>query len=150
MPSSPGQTEVLDRATGALVDCDETTCPNAIDGVNHAPFASFGGWSGAINANATRGEGGGLRVPVVHGLPEQSNVDVTLGATGFNPYRISQFENLADLDGSGMSEAAAQNYLGAIEDSLEQPEHGPRPAHPQDQAVRAGRARHRPSPVPGR
>ncbi len=23
-----------------------------VDGVNHAPFAAFGGWSGAINKNA--------------------------------------------------------------------------------------------------
>ena len=33
-------------ATGKLVPCDATTCPNAVDGVNYAPFASFGGWSG--------------------------------------------------------------------------------------------------------
>ena len=34
--------------------CDATTCPNAVDGVNYAPFASFGGWSGAINAAAPK------------------------------------------------------------------------------------------------
>ena len=49
---TPGWTQVLDRATGKLVACDATTCPNAVDGVNYAPFASFGGWSGAINAAA--------------------------------------------------------------------------------------------------
>ena len=27
-------------------------CPYAIDGVNYAPFAAFGGWSGAINAKS--------------------------------------------------------------------------------------------------
>ena len=43
---TPGWKEVLDRATKKLVPCDATTCPNAVDGVNYAPFASFGGWSG--------------------------------------------------------------------------------------------------------
>ena len=47
---TPGWKQVLDRASGKLVACDATTCPNAVDGVNYAPFASFGGWSGAINA----------------------------------------------------------------------------------------------------
>ena len=46
----PGSTSVLDRATGALVPCDAETCPHAINGVNRAPFAAFGGWSGGINA----------------------------------------------------------------------------------------------------
>jgi len=40
----PGSTQVLDWASGALVDCDETTCPYAIDGINYAPFAAYGGW----------------------------------------------------------------------------------------------------------
>src|SRR5437879_13726858 len=45
----PGSKQVLDRKTGKLVACDATTCPNAINGVNHSPFAAFGGWSGAVN-----------------------------------------------------------------------------------------------------
>ena len=49
----PGSSQVLDRATGKLVDCDATTCPYAIDGINHAPFAAFGGWSGAVNAGSS-------------------------------------------------------------------------------------------------
>ena len=47
----PGSTRVLDWETGKLVDCTPEICPYAIDGVNHAPFAAFGGWSGAINAS---------------------------------------------------------------------------------------------------
>ena len=43
---------VLDWATGKLVDCTPELCPHAIDGINYAPFAAFGGWSGAINAAA--------------------------------------------------------------------------------------------------
>jgi multiple sugar transport system substrate-binding protein len=48
----PGSREVLDRETMTMVACDDATCPHAIDGVNRAPFAAFGGWSGGINAAA--------------------------------------------------------------------------------------------------
>jgi multiple sugar transport system substrate-binding protein len=53
--------------------------------------------------------------------PAQSNVDVTIGKTGFNPYRTSQFQNLDNWTKAGMSEAAAKNYLGAIQASLNSP-----------------------------
>lgn len=118
----PGSTQVLDRATGKLVPCDENICPYAIDGVNHAPFAAFGGWSGAINAasdDATKDAAFNYLAYV--SAPEQSNVDVTIGATGFNPYRISQFENLDLWIAAGMSEEAANLYLGAIKASLSSP-----------------------------
>ncbi len=118
----PGSTEVLDRATGKLVPCDANTCPHAVDGINHAPFAAFGGWSGAINAasdDATKDAAFNYLAYV--SAPEQSNVDVTIGATGFNPYRISQFENLDLWIQAGMSEEAANLYLGAIKASLNSP-----------------------------
>jgi multiple sugar transport system substrate-binding protein len=91
---TPGSTQVLDWETGELVDCDETTCPHAIDGVNYAPFAAYGGWSGGINAGADD-----LVKDAAYDFfsymaqPAQPNVDVTIGKTGFNPYRTSQFLN---------------------------------------------------------
>lgn len=118
----PGSTEVLDRTTGEMVACDATHCPNAIDGVNYAPFAAFGGWGGAVSAAADQ--------PVKDAAyaffsylnqPAQSNVDVTIGASGYNPYRLSQFEQLDAWVASGFSEEAAANYLGAIEGSLSSP-----------------------------
>ena len=53
--------------------------------------------------------------------PAQANVDVTIGATGYNPYRTSQFLNRQAWVDAGMSPEAAANYLGAIEDSLNSP-----------------------------
>ena len=53
--------------------------------------------------------------------PAQSNVDVTIGITGFNPYRTSQFLNRQAWVDAGMSPEAASNYLGAIEASLQSP-----------------------------
>jgi multiple sugar transport system substrate-binding protein len=119
---TPGWKEVLDRATGKLVPCDATTCPNAVDGVNYAPFASFGGWSGAINAAAeARKKDAAFAFLAFMSAPAQSGEDVTLGKTGFNPYRTAHFENLAPWKAVGMSDTAAANYLGAIKASLQNP-----------------------------
>lgn len=118
----PGSTRVLDRETGKLVDCDKTTCPYAIDGINHAPYAAFGGWSGSINAasDPARKDAAYAFLSYVS-QPAQSNQDVTIGATGFNPYRISQFTNRDAWLAAGMSEEAASKYLGAIGVSLNSP-----------------------------
>jgi multiple sugar transport system substrate-binding protein len=119
---TPGSTEVLDWETGELVPCDETTCPYAVDGVNHAPFASFGGWSGGINAAADdKVKDAAYAFLSYMNQPAQSNVDVTIGKTGYNPYRTSQFLNRQAWVEAGMSPAAASNYLGAIEGSLASP-----------------------------
>ena len=118
----PGSKKVLDRASGKLVDCSAETCPYAVDGVNHAPFAAFGGWSGGINAKADpKVKDAAYAFFSYMSQPAQSNVDVTIGATGFNPYRLSQFKNLDNWVKAGMSEQAAKDYLGAIEQSLNSP-----------------------------
>jgi multiple sugar transport system substrate-binding protein len=118
----PGSKKVLDRDSGKLVDCTPEICPYAIDGVNHAPFAAFGGWSGGINAKADpKVKDAAYAFFSYMSAPEQSNVDVTIGITGFNPYRLSQFENMDSWVKAGMSEAAAKDYLGAIKASLDSP-----------------------------
>jgi multiple sugar transport system substrate-binding protein len=118
----PGTRRVLDRKTGKLVPCDRTTCPYAVNGVNHAPYAAFGGWSGGINAAAPpRVKDAAYAFLSYMSQPAQSNVDVTIGITGFNPYRTSQFKDLDLWLKAGMSRAAARNYLGAIEASLNSP-----------------------------
>ncbi len=118
----PGSKQVLDRKTGKLVDCTPELCPHAVDGVNHAPFAAFGGWSGAINkASKPEVKDAAFAYLAYMNQPAQSNVDVTIGKTGFNPYRVSQFQNLDNWIKAGMSEQAAKDYLGAIEASLNSP-----------------------------
>jgi multiple sugar transport system substrate-binding protein len=51
----------------------------------------------------------------------QSKIDVTIGKTGFNPYRTSHFKDLGPWLDSGMSKEEATSYLGAIQDSLNSP-----------------------------
>ena len=118
----PGTSKVLDRATGTLVACDETICPNAIDGVNHAPFAAFGGWAALINSTADPTvQAAALDYIAFVTAPEQSNPDVTVGATGLNPFRQSQLTYNDLWAAGGMSETAAELYLGPIEESLQNP-----------------------------
>ncbi len=118
----PGTTQVLNRETMALEECNADLCPYAENGVNHAPFAAYGGWSGGINAAADpKVKDAAYAFFSYMSAPEQSNEDVTIGITGFNPYRISQFQNLDLWIKAGMSEQAAKDYLGAIENSLNSP-----------------------------
>ncbi len=118
----PGSKQVLDRRTMQLADCNATLCPYATNGVNHSPFAAFGGWSGAINhAASTTVKDAAYAFLSYMSQPAQSSTDVTIGKTGFNPYRTSHFTNMGPWLSSGMSQQAAQNYLGAIKDSLNSP-----------------------------
>lgn len=116
---SPGTTQVLDRKTNKLVACDKFTCPYAIAGVNHAPYAAYGGWVGVVAAKtAPRVKDAAYAFLSYMSQSPQSNIDVTLGETGFNPYRVSQFEKADPWIKAGMSPEAANNYLGAIGVSL--------------------------------
>ena len=118
----PGTKRVLDRKTGKLVACDDKTCPYAVNGVNHAPFAAYGGWSGAINKGAKAAAKDAAYAFLSYmSQPAQSNIDVTIGVTGYNPYRTSQFANLDPWLKAGFSEAAAMDYLAAIQASLNSP-----------------------------
>lgn len=118
----PGTRRVLDRKTGKLATCTSALCPHAVGGVNHAPFAAFGGWSGAINKAApSKVKDATYAFLSYMSQPAQANVDVTIGITGFNPYRVSQFKDIKLWVKAGMSESAAKNYLGAIEASLNSP-----------------------------
>jgi multiple sugar transport system substrate-binding protein len=119
---TPGTTQILDRKTGKLVACDKFTCPYAIEGVNHAPFAASGGWVGLVNAKAnSKVKEAGYAFLSYISQPAQSNVNVTIGGTGFNPYRISQFNNQEAWIKAGMSSEAASKYLGGIGVSLNNP-----------------------------
>ena len=117
-----GTTEVLDRATGKLVPVTKESAPHAIDGVNYAPFAAFGGWAGAINAKADQKKKDASYAFLSYmNQAAQSNVDVTLGWTGYNAYRNSQLSSTDGWVKAGFSKEAAENYLGAINAALNNP-----------------------------
>lgn len=118
----PGSKEVVNWETGELEACTADTCPYATDGVNHAPFAAFGGWGGGINAAADdKVKDATFAFFSYMTKPAQSNIDVTMSGTGFNPYRTSQLSYSDLWEKAGMSEDEAKVYLGAINDSMNSP-----------------------------
>ena len=111
--------EVLDRATGKLVPVTKENSPYSVDGINYAPFAAFGGWAGAINAKADQKKKDAAYAFLSYmNQAAQSNVDVTIGATGYNPYRLSQLVSTDLWVKAGMPEDLAKNYIGAINGAL--------------------------------
>jgi multiple sugar transport system substrate-binding protein len=117
--SAVGSREVLDRATGELVPVTAENSPHSVDGINYAPFAAFGGWAGAINAKADPQKKAAAYAFLSYmNQAEQSNVDVTRGATGYNPYRLSQLASTDLWVAAGMPKELAENYLGAINGAL--------------------------------
>ncbi|MGD1698563.1 ABC transporter substrate-binding protein [Dapis sp. BLCC M229] len=118
----PGSTEVLNWDTGELVECDKFTCPFAINGVNHAPFTPAIGWAGTINTAADlKVQAAGVAFISYISQPDRSNIDVTNGQSGLNPYRLSQFSDSQNWIAAGMTPAVASTYLGAIGASLNSP-----------------------------
>ena len=118
----PGSKEVVDRATGKFVACNADTCPYAVDGLNRAPYAAFGGWGGGINAKADpKVKDAAFAFFSYLSQPAQSNEDVKKGQTGFNPYRLSQLDDVAAWTKMGMGEKNAESYLGTIRESLNSP-----------------------------
>ena len=114
-----GSKEVLDRATGKLVAVTKENSPSSVDGINYAPFAAFGGWAGAINAKADQKKKDAAYAFLSYmNQAAQSNVDVTIGATGYNPYRNSQLASTDLWVKAGMPAELATNYLGAINGAL--------------------------------
>jgi multiple sugar transport system substrate-binding protein len=118
----PGHKKILDRASGKLVDVSKDNAPNAVDGINYAPYAAFGGWSGGISAAAdAKVKDATFEYFAYVSSPAVSGADVTIGKTGFNPYRKSHFDKLDNWIKGGFSDAAAKDYLGAIQNSLNSP-----------------------------
>ena len=120
--SAVGSKEVLDRATGKLVPVTKENAPYSVDGINYAPFAAFGGWAGAINAKAdAKKKEAAYAFLSYMNQAAQSNVDVTIGSTGYNPYRLSQLKSTDLWVKAGMPKELADNYLGAINGALNNP-----------------------------
>lgn len=131
--NTPGSSRVLDRATGRLVDCTPERCPFATRHtdankkeiwVNQAPYAAFGGFSGAVSNNVNQDHkdtaadflafasdtGQAMR----YVIPDQTKEVVS---TGQDPYR----QTLLDVDkwlSRGYPEKTTRDYLGAVQSQL--------------------------------
>ena len=93
-----------------------------IDGKIACAFSSAGGWGGGINAAADpKVKDAAYAFFSYMTQPAQSNSDVTIGGTGFNPYRTSQLSYSDLWKNAGMTEEEAKVYLGAINASMSSP-----------------------------
>ena len=123
---TPGSTQILDRDTMKLVDCDADLCPNGgqtSDGkqYNQAPYLAFGGWSCAVN-NFIDDETKDLAMQfcsfVSKGAVPQAFGNATSDLhSGQDPVRLSQL----DVDtyvARGYGEATTQEYLDNIKAGL--------------------------------
>ncbi len=117
--SALGWKNVLDRATGKMVPVTKENSPHSIDGINYAPFAAFGGWAGAVNAKSdAKVKEAAYAFMSYMNQAAQSNVDVTIGWTGYNAYRNSQLDNTELWVKAGFPQDLAENYLGAVKGAL--------------------------------
>ncbi|MDV7145880.1 extracellular solute-binding protein [Tropicimonas sp. TH_r6] len=87
------------------------------------PFLAFGGWiAGVPRASAAPEQAWDFIAWMA--APERADRDVTNGASGFNPYRLSQFEEHSRWSDI-MGEDAAMDYLQVLRDSLSAPQTAP-------------------------
>ena len=118
---TPGWKQVLDRATGKLVPCDATTCPNA-DRRRELRAVRIVRWLvGRRQREGSHGAAGRrVRLPVVHeraGPVRRRRDPRARPAT--TPIAPPSSSNTAPWLAAGLSQAATDNYLGAIKASLE-------------------------------
>ena len=106
----PGSTDYWDRDAKKWVTLSGGR-------VNYAPYGAFGGWSGAVNAKSKNKDAAFDYLAFV-GSPANSDEDVTIGITGFNPYRTSHFRSADLYVKAGMDKNDATLYLAAIRASL--------------------------------
>ena len=123
---TPGSTQILDRDTMKLVDCNADLCPNGgqtSDGkrYNQAPYLAFGGWSCAVNNfidDTTKDLAMQFCSFVSKGAVPQAFGNATSDLhSGQDPVRLSQL----DVDtyvARGYGEVTTQEYLDNIKTGL--------------------------------
>ena len=87
---------------------------------NYAPYIAFGGWIISV-VKTSKYKDAAISFASFLGSKENSLIDVVTPETGVNPLRYSQFENLKIWMDAGFDEESAKDYLGAIKDSITDP-----------------------------
>lgn len=108
----PGGSEYWDP------EAEEWVTPE--DGVNRAPFIAFGGWIIGVSADSDSKEAA-LDFAKFMARPELVKQLAVTPDTGVNPSRYSQLEDIDLWVESGFDEAGAEDYLSAIENTIDHP-----------------------------
>ena len=118
--------------------------------MNYAPFASFGGWSGAVNAAAPKEQqDAAYDFLVVHELTGDLRRGRDARQDRLQPVPDLAFREHRAVDRRRPERGRGHQLPRRHQGQPQEPEHGPRPADPADEAVRAGRAGHGRLAVPG-
>ncbi|PTV96534.1 carbohydrate ABC transporter substrate-binding protein (CUT1 family) [Rhodobacter aestuarii] len=106
----PGADEVWNPQTQSW---DRLAAPQSV------PFLAFGGWIAAVPRGAQQPQTAWDFIAYM-AAPERAARDVMSGASGFNPYRLSQLDDATGW-AALMGPRAAQNYLRVLRESLNAP-----------------------------
>ena len=91
-----------------------------VDEANPAPFIAFGGWIIAVAADSENKEAA-LDFAAFMARPEMVQMLAVNPDTGVNPSRYSQFENIDMWVEAGFDQEGAEDYLGAVLDTINHP-----------------------------
>jgi len=117
---TPGSPQVYDRRIHELVDCTEELCGKYgfYDGdsgwINRAPYAAFGGWSGAISIKSNSEKA----LETVSFFSFMSNHQESIALNGLEPYRKSQM-NVSTYVDLGYSLNQSSQYVDTVSASLD-------------------------------
>lgn len=91
-----------------------------VEEVNRAPFIAFGGWIISVAADSDVKEAA-LDFAAFMADPELVKILAVTPDTGINPARFSQFEDIDLWIGAGFDQEGAEDYLGAVLDTINDP-----------------------------
>jgi len=135
----PGSRRVLDRATGRLVSCTPALCPYAVNGINHAPYAAFGGVVGGYQRQGQApSQGCGLRPVLLHVESRCLRQGRDHRDHRLQPLPHLSLQEPQALDRGRLQRGGSQELPGGYRGQPLQPQHDPGSAHPQEPAVSGG------------
>lgn len=105
----PGSRRVWNRQTGQWVTFDKPS---------HAPFIAFGGWIGGVTKTCKNPDAAYDFLRYLN-CKEVSLREVTMGGTGYNPYRASHFSSIEDWKNLGFTDP--KPYLDVIQATISHP-----------------------------
>ena len=88
--------------------------------INYGPFMAFGGWSNVVASNS-KVQDAAWSLAAFLGGKDQSLLNCITPESGINPGRTSIFAAIDAWVGMGMTPEFAEDYLGAIQDTIGDP-----------------------------
>jgi len=117
---TPGSPFVYDRETKELARCDKKLCgkygvyDKDFGWINQAPYAAFGGWSGAVSSSTSEA----MALETANFYSFMSNIPESIKADEQAPYRESQL-NVSAYEELGYPRNGILQYFETVSKNLE-------------------------------